>query len=227
MDTELAPAMEPSEVAAISADLGFRASDLVQSNAVVWVEGPSDRIYVRFWLNEMDPHLVEGVHYTLMFYGGALLRHLSPDDPAVKEFISLPRINRNFAVVIDSDRSSRSAPLNATKARVRKAIEESGSRPSVWITSGYTIENYVPRGLLAAAVERVHPSAHLHWDADRYTNPFGCEQLGGRSSPADKTAVAQAVVESWAPETPWLLDLKKQIAALAALLRRANDLSPT
>lgn len=28
-------------------DLGFKASDLLQSNCVIWVEGPSDRIYIK------------------------------------------------------------------------------------------------------------------------------------------------------------------------------------
>lgn len=33
-------------------DLGARASDLLKSNYVVWVEGPSDRIYVNHWIGE-------------------------------------------------------------------------------------------------------------------------------------------------------------------------------
>ena len=39
----------------ICVDLGYKASDLVQANAVIWVEGPSDRIYIRRWLQEAAP----------------------------------------------------------------------------------------------------------------------------------------------------------------------------
>ncbi|HEL0703945.1 TPA: ATP-binding protein, partial [Streptococcus equi subsp. zooepidemicus] len=31
-------------------NLGVRASDLLQSNAIIWVEGPSDRIYLNKWI---------------------------------------------------------------------------------------------------------------------------------------------------------------------------------
>lgn len=55
------------------ADLGYRASDLLQSNSVIWVEGPSDRIYLNHWIKAMDSTLQEGLHYSIMFYGGRLL----------------------------------------------------------------------------------------------------------------------------------------------------------
>ena len=38
--TQVAEALAPHDVAAIGAELGLRASDLIQANAVVWVEGP-------------------------------------------------------------------------------------------------------------------------------------------------------------------------------------------
>ena len=28
-------------------DLGAKASDIFQSNGIIWVEGPSDRIYIK------------------------------------------------------------------------------------------------------------------------------------------------------------------------------------
>lgn len=69
--TKVAQAVTAPEIAEISAELGFRASDLVQSNAAIWVEGPSDRIYVRHWLSMAAPEFVEGIHYSIMFYGAA------------------------------------------------------------------------------------------------------------------------------------------------------------
>ena len=91
----------------ICVDLGYRASDLLQANCIIWVEGPSDRIYLKYWLKAYDPDLVEGVHYTIMFYGGRLLRHLSADDEEIDEFINLRRINQNLVIIIDSDRKKK------------------------------------------------------------------------------------------------------------------------
>lgn len=221
--TEVALAIKPAEVAAISAELGARASDLVQSNAVVWVEGPSDRIYIRFWISQYEPDLIEGIHYSIMFYGGALLRHLSPEDPAVAEFVSLPRLNRNFSVVIDSDRTRKGARLAPTKQGVRQQIVAGDAAGGVWVTKGYTIENYVPPAILRAAVSAVHGRTTCSWSGDLYKNPLGKAQLRGRTA-ADKTAVAAKVVELWPASGSWLHDLKHQIAGLVTMIRAANDI---
>ena len=61
-------------------DLGYHPSDLLQANCLIWVEGPSDRIYLNFWIKHFKPTLIEGIHYSIMFYGGRLLAHLSGDD---------------------------------------------------------------------------------------------------------------------------------------------------
>ncbi len=222
--SQVTAVLAPEGVAAIGAELGMRASDLVQSNAVVWVEGPSDRLYLRTWLAELAPELMEGVHYSLLFYGGALLRHLSPEDPAVEEFISLPRVNRNFWVVMDSDRNSEDQALGETKIRVRDALSDSSRLAGSWVTAGYTVENYVPPDLLRAALEQVHPQSDPGWSGERYVNPLSPEQLGGRRSPADKAAVAQEVVERWQEVGEWPLDLRERVEELVEMIRRANDL---
>jgi len=78
-----------------------------------------------------------------MFYGGALLRHLSPLT-AVEEFVSLPRLNRNFGVVIDSDKTKPTQKLNSTNEGSRRRSSR-GVRQRRLGHEGYTIENYVPR----------------------------------------------------------------------------------
>jgi hypothetical protein len=114
--TEVQHAGTPQKVSNLCADLGYRPSDLLQANAVIWVEGPSDRVYLRHWLSLADPDLVEGIHYSIMFYGGRLLNHLTAHDPEVDDFISLRRLNRHIAVLIDSDKDRPRAKLNATKS---------------------------------------------------------------------------------------------------------------
>ncbi|HET8814212.1 MAG TPA: AAA family ATPase [Solirubrobacterales bacterium] len=216
-------AVEPAEVALISSELGARASDLVQANAVVWVEGPSDRLYITGWLEALAPDLVRGVHFEVMYYGGSLLRHLAAYDPAVNEFVSLPRINRNFAVIIDSDRKSRYARINATKARVRDEITKN-ARSVVWLTNGYTIEDYVPPEMLARAVSAVYPEASCAWRGDKYQNPLEARRIRGRTSAVDKTAVAREVIEMWSELDlrDWPHDLRQRVGELVKMIRTAN-----
>ena len=127
-------------------DLGYKASDILQSNCIIWVEGPSDRIYINCWLKSLDKHLVEGVHYSIMFYGGKLFSHLTAnDDDEINEklenFISVRNLNRNISIVFDSDKDKSRAHLNSTKKRLK---EEFNKGPGfAWITKGREIENYI------------------------------------------------------------------------------------
>lgn len=217
------PVIQPADIARVASDLGNRASDLVQSNFVVWVEGPSDRLYFRHWLELCDPDLVEGAHFSLMFYGGALLSHLTADDEEVGDFIHLLRLNRNLAVVIDSDRASASDDLNATKARVIAELEAIFA-PAL-VTDGYTIENYVPRSTLTAAVDHLYPNQTYSMPTGDYRSPLGATFQGKKTRPS-KMSVARYVIEQHLDWEAWPESLRKEIAVIAAMIRKSNGLSP-
>lgn len=125
-------------------DLEVRASDLLQSNCLVWVEGPSDRIYFNKWIElYTNGVLKEGYHYQCIFYGGKLLTSLTAEDPYnVSNLIKIFRINSKAIIIIDSDMKSGKDVINATKERVKSEFEKSES--FVWITDGKEIENYIP-----------------------------------------------------------------------------------
>jgi len=130
-------------------DLDVRASDLLQANGIIWVEGPSDRIYLNRWINLWsNGELSEGVHYQCIFYGGRLLSHLSSDDPEIaNQSVAILRVNRNAALLIDSDKRNRQAKINATKLRVREEVENIGG--IAWITNGREIENYLSKEVVS------------------------------------------------------------------------------
>jgi putative ATP-dependent endonuclease of OLD family len=134
-------------------DLDIRASDLLQSNGVIWVEGPSDRVYINRWLELFEPRLKEGVHYSIMFYGGRLLKrvHFLPDF-LEQELIPILRINQNAYVVIDRDGRNVTAALNETKLRIQKEI----GKESCWITLGREIENYLPKSVIEKWLKEKH-----------------------------------------------------------------------
>ena len=215
--------LSSSDLARAVSDLGNRASDLVQSNFIVWVEGPSDRVYVAAWLAAVDATLIEGAHFSIMFYGGALLNHLSADDWEVTEFIELLRINRNLAVLIDSDRSSPADSLNATKSRVISELEKQDLVH--WVTDGYTIENYVPSRVLEEAIRTCYEGKTYKVSRNRNRSPLAANFVGMRSKPS-KITVAREVVRHGIDWTEWGDALRDRVVVLANAIRVANGDAP-
>ena len=126
-------------------DLSYRASDLLQTNCIIWVEGPSDRVYINKWLGLYGSDFIEGVHYSIMFYGGACLANVTVcDGGASGELVELLRINCNVIVVIDRDGDSSEEKLREYKRRI---FDEVGQE-KCWITQGREIENYLPPALI-------------------------------------------------------------------------------
>jgi predicted ATPase len=219
----------------ICMDLGYKASDILQANAVIWVEGPSDRIYINHWIKAVDESLVEGIHYSIMFYGGRLLSHLTSDDvddgPEVSHFISLLSLNRNSSIVIDSDKTSKDDPVNATKSRI--SDEFAKSHGIAWITAGREIENYIPYNILQNAVQKVHSKLYggpvkadafqqaLHFRRSEDADSDGKTRAQIIRN-VDKVKVARAVCESEADIT--VLDLSKRLTELVSFIRKANGL---
>lgn len=136
-------------------DLDVRASDLLQSNGIIWVEGPSDRLYINRWISLWsDGKLQEGAHYQCVFYGGRLLAHLTSEVPDIQsnDWVNILTVNRNAIIIMDSDKRSEDAQINDTKKRICSEIENIGGL--AWITKGREIENYIPPESVSAHYEK-------------------------------------------------------------------------
>ncbi|WP_321281428.1 AAA family ATPase [Marinifilum fragile] len=121
-------------------DLGYKSSDILQTNGVIWVEGPSDRTYLLQWIKILKPELIEGIHFSIMFYGGRLLSHLSFEkEKVISDLIPLLKLNQNAFVLMDRDGFTSNAKLTLTKQRVKAEIGER----NYWVTKGREIENYL------------------------------------------------------------------------------------
>lgn len=134
-------------------ELGIRPSKMLQSNLVIWIEGPSDRIYLNKWISD-NSELLEGKHYSFLMYGGANLA--SYDFIDSDEYINILKTSRYSYIVCDSDKKNKDTPL---KKRVQNLInritsttinddQELGDYVKVWVTDGREIENYIPSSLL-------------------------------------------------------------------------------
>lgn len=214
----------------ICIDLGHRASDIVQSNAVIWVEGPSERIYIKHWLAAYNPDLIEGVHYSIMFYGGRLLSHLSADDKEIQAFIDLRMLNQNLVIIMDSDKEDATSPINETKLRI---IQEFAEKKGIaWLTYGREIENYIEYPLLQEGLAEIHPELYHEPDkGSQYDHAFYFRMSQKRSqsgSPssyvykkADKVKLARWICDK--PANLDVLDLRARIVAVANLIELANN----
>lgn len=206
-------------------ELGYKPSDLLQSNCIVWVEGPSDRIYVNHWLRGKAPELVEGLHYSVMFYGGALRSHLTGVDALEADLIQLLPINRFPAMIFDSDKKTKNSTINESKRRIKEELNATGLG---WMTAGREIENYVPLVTLEAAVQTVHRKAISLAHADRtFGKPLDYILKDGTivSGGFDKVAIAKEVVKTQADFT--ILDLERKVNLLVDFIKKANRILAT
>jgi predicted ATP-dependent endonuclease of OLD family len=138
--------------------LGYKTSDLFQTNYVLWVEGPSDKIYLSNWISKISPHLIEGEHFNIVFFGGSTFKHIF--DAGLNDAVNnLARINQNFGIVLDSDRKSKTEHFDIKKMNISKFFEERNYFS--WLTKARTIENYIPIEAFTNAVRKVHQNDRI------------------------------------------------------------------
>jgi hypothetical protein len=215
-------ATSSAEKSAVCEDLGYHPSDLLQANCIIWVEGPSDRIYIQSWLSHLRPDFIEGIHFSIMFYGGRLASHLSyaEDEKLVDGFISLCRLNRRGVIVIDSDRKSKNSQLNATKQRLQAEFDKGPGH--AWITDGREIENYLPREQVEKAISHVRPSAQPRKVFKRYDKYLEITSSGSKKKQqAPKVEVARNVVKNFAPPLG-VLGLQARLDKLIQFIEESN-----
>ena len=209
----------------ICSDLDVRASDLLQANGIIWVEGPSDRLYVNRWIELWSGNASrEGLHYQCMFYGGRLLSHLVATAPEreAEAAVNILRVNRNAICIADSDKRKAKDRVNDTKHRIVDEVRALGGY--AWVTSGREIENYIPDAVLSLRFPRA-PSVELKQfasiadliesiDAEAATRFI-------RSKPTFAAEVVPLLNLSMLENQ---LDLKERLDGMCAVIREWNGL---
>ncbi len=204
-------------------DLDVRASDLLQANFILWVEGPSDRIYMNRWITLLtNGALVEGYHYQCVFYGGRLLAHLdsgSPDE--VNQGVAILRINRNCCIVMDSDKRAQQTQINSTKKRIEQEIKGIGGH--AWITSGKEVENYIPAAAIKKLLDKDASQVGQYEDFAKYLD--GLKDGEGQRFLKKKPLFAEKIVPTFTAEDCFnVLDLKASVSKVCEVIEAANGL---
>ena len=202
-------------------DLGIKASDIIQSNGIIWVEGPSDRIYINKWIDLWsNGKYKEGMNYQCVFYGGRLLSNTTFDDENIDNLINLMNVNKNSIILIDSDKTYASKPINDTKKRILKEYEDNNQL--CWITKGKEIENYVPKQIISSFYTNIVDEEFGQYDTiDKFLNKYK-EEEGERFKRA-KIKYAQQYVEKMTIDTMKdILDLDEKMKKVIKEIEKWN-----
>lgn len=217
--------LKEGELKTILDDLDVRASDILQSNGIIWVEGPSDRTFINNWLKILDDNLIEGYHYSIMFYGGRLLSNLTFDYDLINtELIPLLKLNSNSFVVIDRDGKTVSVKLNETKTRIQNEL--GGNK--TWITKGREIENYITNDALQKWLQNDY-SISCAFDNESNTkleeNIFKIgKQTGKIKYNLNKNKYANEIVKYIDKTNFENLDLKQNLENLISTIKKWNKI---
>jgi len=138
--------------------LGYKPNDLFQTNYIIWVEGPSDKTYINYFIKEFDGKLVEGEDYSIMYYSGSTYKHiLKPYGKLDLGF--LKTLNQNNAIIMDSDKTSIDQNITPEKKEILELCSD--NEAFCWITNKREIENYIPFEEFKNAVIEVHKTPNI------------------------------------------------------------------
>ena len=203
-------------------DLGVRASDILQSNAVVWVEGPSDRVYLNKWIElYSDGAIRENEHYQILFYGGRLLSHLSGLVEFSNDLIQLFRANRHSIIMIDSDKKNQNSKINKTKQRIKKEFEEMNSL--CWVTKGKEIENYLTKATIFKTFG-VNSQIDQYESIEEFLNKTNHNKKDGTKYIRNKVEGAVSLCKNMTREDLKILDLEKKIELIVEKIKEWNGI---
>jgi len=219
--------------------LGVSGSTLLQTNLVLWVEGPSDRVYLKLWLEHRARSLqrtyVEGSDFAFVYYGGKVLSHFAFAESGADELIALIRICRFSAVIMDRDvdPADPADDIRDTKARVRDEAQKDETHRAAIVSVGREIENDVDLQVFRRAIAKL-----LALDHDRVAELklSGTERypeqvvahLGLTGDVAktasrklrDKVKLAQLVASEWGEDG----QLPPYVDAIVSLIERSKAL---
>lgn len=207
-------------------ELGCKGSDILQANGIVWVEGPSDVVYLRRWLEmyceeNSLAQLRQGLDFEFQMFGGALLDSLSLKNSTAmsveeqqRKLIEMFSFSRNAFVIIDSDAVERDGVVvdqsnfSAAKAFIKlqfELLQTQGFKLGLWFEYGNTEKRTLEDYLDSESVKK-----------------HGSQSESGKS----KKRYAQAVVQDWTDQkvlSDFPNELSRQIENLAKTIRSWNE----
>jgi energy-coupling factor transporter ATP-binding protein EcfA2 len=195
-------------------ELGSSGLDLLLFDIIIWIEGPSDKVYLDRWL-----HILQNkIKYSSLSHIG-LLPYWGKDNLRHLNMVTIRSINRKSIFVIDSDKASEDADLDETTKSFISKCEKNGL--FCWVTKRRSIENYIP-------VEILEDKLHLEkgkLKISEYDDVIGKLKTVGRNYGGKKVELAKTVASSITVDH--LTQDKNFCDELGDLIKRINALYET
>lgn len=131
-------------------ELGARASSVFLTNATIWVEGISDRLYLREYLqkylreNKLEGVLREDTHFSFMEGGGSNIAHFDFESASgveeMAEQIRVARVCSRSFVVLDGDNEGKPRLID-----LRAALDQ-----NLFVLKSKEVENLLPVDVISA-----------------------------------------------------------------------------
>lgn len=215
-------------------DLGAKPSDLLQANGVIWLEGPSDRIYVNKFIEiYSNGDLIEGKDYQCAYTGGSLLAKdsFATDEESDKQRANLLKINSNAILIADGDRTAAHGAGSRVKKRVSAIKKEIEQLPNgyVWITDAKEIENYVPEVVLEniwnkSKLPPIGQYEYFYHEPTKSSKLKGYFQKHCRMKTFDKVKFANQVAPNMTLDNiKAKFDLDKEMQKIIAQIKKWNE----
>jgi len=206
--TEVSRVDTTSEFYAIISEIGARPSDLLQYDALILVEGPSDADIIREFLklysmaNRQDLQ-----HRVLVLFCGGSALYREDNERMLEEL----KMNTKFWVLIDSDRENEMQEFGGNNAEAKKRFKEVCNRLGVnlHVTDRREIENYFTEAAIKAVLGD-------HFDLSNWNNYADLKKVVPqyKKNRHPKQIAAQLKIEDIKGTDLWLL-FEEIAAALA------------
>jgi len=144
--------------------LGVRNASVFLSNCTIWVEGITDRLYIKKYLevyqNEMNRRegkiiYKEDFNYSFIEYGGSNITHWTFGDETMWEKIKANRISSKMFLLADKD----STELKATSEKSKRLILlKDVLGDGFQVTKGREIENLLSASILIKSLKSLEKS---------------------------------------------------------------------
>ncbi|NOJ22198.1 AAA family ATPase [Vibrio coralliilyticus] len=153
--------VEPArEYGTLLTELGVRASSVLLANCSIWVEGITDKLYLRTYLNKYIEELRENgetdkanrlssyhenLHYVFAEYQGSNITHWAFDDEGSESQTPAKKLNSNIFLIADAD-------IDGKGSRVQYLADALGQ--GFYLLEWKEIENYIPHRILIETARR-------------------------------------------------------------------------
>lgn len=160
--------------------LGVRNSSVFLANCSIWVEGITDRLYLKHYLNlyfkklgKSNPYR-ENIDYTFIEYGGGNIVHFNFDNQDSKDAINAKYINNRIFLIVDNDNTKENTAKYKRKKHLKEILGDNFYELKVT-----EMENLLPQIAIEGVLIKQNPEHEIEikqkFSKERN---YKCERLG-------------------------------------------------